>query len=592
MKNGLNNLTLDIANRVFCNNRCELYYPEWFVGKNIIGGSETRDFITRIFGTNQVKATHVVWERDHFEIRLFHDSVHVLTFTLTISDMNDFSIWHTKEGEYEHMQAFKTRLHAVVTKLKPYFLFQVLFKDFNKDISLHPILHFRNMTEFPYFEWGNELIQYMFMLPRMIRKRIYCLSIGAKSFSYAIDHTDIECANIDGNNKNVRWKYSFLQLDENNTTGERALDSQMRKSLRYSIVHDTDIIMGGDASMKKIIPMISDTDSNSMINIGCVPLIIGDDISSAVKNNKNVVYHDPVHDDPLQNNITIIQQLFESHKSTIDIHEHTINLVGYTHTIGMEEIIDILNQLDIHINCSVIPKYDTQSIEKFAHAPLTVLLNYHEYERLYESIFSQADESYVYTHAPFGFVRTKQWIQQIGDSLDVSVDAYFNTDHFNEMQARWDALREQCKEKTIGLVLTEADIELMVDPSKQLFGLPLISILEEMGFSIECALVVPYSRYGAIKHEISLLLSRPESHLFKLCSSTDELRLWLRRSTCTCMYSDINFDARAMEVGKTTFNVFDFEMGFAGAIRTAQRLLDKSSCEFYSRYKKYITYHG
>ena len=109
-------------------------------------------------------------------------------------------------------------------------------------------------------------------------------------------------------------------------------------------------------------------------------------------------------------------------------------------------------------------------------------------------------------------------------------------------------------------------------------GVPMLEVLQEMGFTLEFLYYVGDD-------------TEPDPALPGACQGFQdaaELEELLRASEAAAFYSEYYFDRRLTRCGKAQFSVSNFRLGFEGAIDTLRQLLHVCELPFYRRYAAYL----
>lgn len=265
----------------------------------------------------------------------------------------------------------------------------------------------------------------------------------------------------------------------------------------------------------------------------------------------------------------------------------SINLVGFDRNRAVEEITATLELLGLTINEICVPDVDRRALRALNRAALQVLCPVDGYEQIYQSLFRRLDIPTIMPRAPYGFAATERWLEQVANHFDVDVDSQ---DGFaREIEARRRALeplRREAQAYRVGMVLAPADIEALLRPSCFFYAIPIVSLLEEMGFGIEF-LVARADEPRVARAKLEGLLDDPSRHEISFVSSLRETRQWLQETSARCIYSDVRYDRRLLQSGKAGFSLFLFEMGLGGFTRSLSRLLNLCRTTFYDDYQDY-----
>jgi hypothetical protein len=199
------------------------------------------------------------------------------------------------------------------------------------------------------------------------------------------------------------------------------------------------------------------------------------------------------------------------------------------------------------------------------------------------------DRPQLRAEAPYGAIRTTAWLKIICEELDIDLKAQKAWQKYHKLfQKEWRELCGKAKKYSLGLVISSLDIERMYDPAQQILSAPVLSLLEEMGFTLDILIYCPPEEFSRDQEKISSLFSAKEKHIIGQAFAEKGVKDWLHRSKCSCVYSDLLFDSRVTRAGKNRFSLFDLEMGYAGALRSIERLLAKCKNTFFKNYAGWL----
>jgi hypothetical protein len=159
---------------------------------------------------------------------------------------------------------------------------------------------------------------------------------------------------------------------------------------------------------------------------------------------------------------------------------------------------------------------------------------------------------------------------------------------------RWEVLRGQAREHRLGFVVRDEEPYFLTNPGAS-WGVPLIALLEEMGFGMDVLVRVSDP---AVAKEAALGIRRmfrePKRHSVLAFDSFAFMRKRLAQSPAQAFLSYHFYDWRLSEAGKSSFSIQHFEVGVPGAVRTLERLLRVCRTGFFQRYGRYLkrTDHG
>jgi len=632
-RKGIRSIKTELADAVFyCGNRKTKAMPtneSWFLTRTIDCGLATKKFIALQLQIPLHSIKSLRWNRDYFEVHLavpgiprcmlkkFRPSEQTIYARVgAFRVINDLVLIVPGVFSGVPVRTFLNAASKVLATTIPHELFAVLYNDTHyrivesdaQSLKTNPMPDRpdrMSQTEFPYYEWGNEHLRSIFMFTPMIRSRVPFSGVRTERMQDIV-HGDNECV------------YMADQPDPLHFTGIVDMGAMQETAVLFpgrekiprdlgnrsmntidgniaSILYDEDIIQGATLRLKQLLNAIAKAGitSDLLVNCTCTPLIIGDDVCSLIKNvnaqkHTSFLYCDAVKQSANDIYFEYVKTLVAGLKKYSPI-SGTINLVGFPQMTGVAELINVLAMREIRINTCVLPRIGPLNCAEYYKGQLQVFFPNADNMNLYEQIFFPLDRPHIMLDAPYGFKRTRDWVEGIGGHFQITPAAEIRWHSFyDEKEIKWTMLTQKARHYRVGMVVSPDDVPRLCDPVSSVACLPLIPFLEEMGFALDIFIYCPPERFMGLREKISALFSCTEDHRITHGFGTKAVHQWLRESECVCVYSDLLIDPRLSRSGKTRFSIADFEMGFDGALRTIQRLLGKCENIFYSRYRHYF----
>jgi len=235
-----------------------------------------------------------------------------------------------------------------------------------------------------------------------------------------------------------------------------------------------------------------------------------------------------------------------------------VNLVGFVPCRARGEIVQELTARGVGVTC-FLPDIRLDRVAGLKAACANVFYPSLRRKEVYEAVSDFTGLERVEAGSPYGVQGTRSWLEAIIDHRPSTIDhrpSAIPADADCEAERKLAELRPLCSAVRILFVLSEED-EREIRTPEGAFGVPMFAMLEEAGFACETM------RVGADVR------------------SPEELRERLSASDARLVYSDVTCDWRVLDCGKRTFSTKDFEMGFPGAVRTAERLLRRAGNRFF-----------
>jgi len=404
-----------------------------------------------------------------------------------------------------------------------------------------------------------------------------------------ITHSDIECAfatppikRDEFNPYNYPWLSPLLELDS----------PRFNKDSKYYQTHleEMDVVLGAEKKLSSVISnAIRELGSQKLLvfNNTCVPVVSGEDVPSIVaaagercpvpllyEGPENSISINPYHDFF----IGIKDKIGFMERETIPL---SVNLIGFPDNKGREEIISILNAMGVIVNMVFLPNINSGIFEHYRAAALTVFNPDDAYRLMYEQIFGDVPIKTIKPPAPYGMRRTREWFGAVAGELGIQGDKLKTIKSAEDnVLEEWNDMAEQARKFTLGFVLPGNHSGIFSRPELT-GGTPLLEAVQEMGFGTQ------FLNYCAAETELSLSGRISLKREIGAFSTPAELEKLMAESQAQCFYSDYYFDERLVKAGKSQFSLQQFEMGFAGAVRSIRRIVDACSVPFFKRYMKY-----
>lgn len=261
---------------------------------------------------------------------------------------------------------------------------------------------------------------------------------------------------------------------------------------------------------------------------------------------------------------------------------HHFDLVGFSDGRDTEEVVAVLESCGGVFNRLLLPDVDVEASRAAGSAHVQVVRPNSYFQEMYDEVFVHLASTSVTPPPPYGLSGTVRWVRAVTAALglpDSIVSEAIETST-RALRPRWDALSSMASEHRIGFVTDGRSLPLLVDPD-QLFGLPLLDVVLEMGFGVD---VLHYDEAGdADAARKALGADRITVWPFRDRSELAEL---LRAGPFQAVYSDRLFERRLSRAGKAQIGFPDFEVGFRGALRTLERLVRRCRLPFFTRYAR------
>jgi hypothetical protein len=364
---------------------------------------------------------------------------------------------------------------------------------------------------------------------------------------------------------------------------------------------EDDVILGNPGKLASLIDYAvsrpSSGDKLLFVSNTCVPTVIGEDVESVVKRARARTGKEILYLTVTPRSMTnvfqslLVDRRLEAEAKAEPADPRAVNLVGFAGGRGAKELEDALRAFDVRVNVYLLPDLSADRVEALPRAGTNVLFPNQLWRHMYDQILDRSRTRAVDPPAPFGIDATRVWLREVARAVFQPDDAFLDrawSALLGPWQQRWDALHDQAKAYRLGVVVRDEEAYYLTTPGSS-WGVPLIEMIEEMGFGID-VLVGVSDPTTAKRAAVSIRkkMKEPQRHSVRAFDSFPFLRQRLRDCPASAFLSYHFYDWRLSEAGKASFSIQHFEMGVPGAVRTLERLLRVCRTGFYPKYGKYL----
>ena len=403
-----------------------------------------------------------------------------------------------------------------------------------------------------------------------------------------IEHGDLECQFLSSKGfvclpwRNVssydRTTLGFLNRSRGRVTPDEM--GELTQGL-FTNLQDIDVITGGASHLERVLGAVRDNTKPSalFINNTCVPEVIGDDIQAAVRKECGgcsfpVIVKGQTADNPYDRDIRSIRRAFG--RTGTDLALPSVNLVGFAPGRDLDEIRATLAELGMPVNEIMVPRLSRESAARYLDAQAHFLLANKDWESLYVDLFQGVDLVRIEAPNPYGIAGTTAFFQAVAEVLLADPEARQciapRRDEFVAKSFR--EVNRTVVGHTLGFISPPQILVRFADAALT-WGIPVLSMVREMGFQVSFAAVCPHEEEPEARALLSGILSGDDRLDF--VATPDELDAWLDDTTAEAVFSEFFFDERLLSKGLTPFSLQLFEKGYSGAVRTADRLVRRCS---------------
>jgi hypothetical protein len=222
-------------------------------------------------------------------------------------------------------------------------------------------------------------------------------------------------------------------------------------------------------------------------------------------------------------------------------------------------------------------------------AALHVLYPNALWQSIYDQLLFESSIPAISPPAPYGVRATERWLAAVAKAVSAEADAAAIVERaaapHREALA---AIRAEAADHRLGFVVVADEVHRLCDPAGT-WGVPLVELLEELGFGIDVMIRAGDRQTAhAAARSVHATFRDPARHTIKAFADQARLAMLLENGAFDAIYSDHLFDRRITSAGKAQFSLQEFEKGLAGAVRTGRRLLQICRLPLYRRYGKYL----
>lgn len=358
---------------------------------------------------------------------------------------------------------------------------------------------------------------------------------------------------------------------------------------------ENDVIFGSRPKLERVlqyaVTRISADNRPLFFSNTCVPAVIGEDVESTVTrvaehSGKRILYLTV----SARSMVTVFREFFVDYRLQIEREAtapdvNAVNLIGFARGTATEELIAELAELGVRVNVCFLPEVRVETLMQLPRASLSILYPNSAWQHHYDQLTFQSRTPSLVLDAPYGMAASAEWVDAIAAALGRSqhsgaLDA--------EAGGEWESLRGKAARHTLGVVVRDQEAFHLTTPSRN-WGIPLLRVLEEMGFRLEILVGVSNKRVAnRAAREIRAAFDDQTRHSVFAFDGFPLLMRRMHDSPASAYFSYHFFDWRITSAGKAVFSLQQFEMGRRGAIRSLKRLLRVCETSYYRRYSKFL----
>lgn len=336
-----------------------------------------------------------------------------------------------------------------------------------------------------------------------------------------------------------------------------------------------------------------------LVNDTCLSKITGDDVSSALararaRSSVPVVWMDTDQGDPDEVHADLLQKWFSGVESQDLDAAPTVSLFGFPAGPARRELDDLLGDLGVSVAAHLVPVLGRDTVTRYLRGRVQGVYPWSHTLGLHQRLFSESPAPRLDLPAPYGVTDTLAWLGGIAGALG-------RGDAFEAWRARQDAagwrvelarLREQAASHRLAVVVSASELDRVL-VAERCYGVRLLPLLAELGFGLDLVLVPPEGagaplQVEAARAQVESALPSDARIWVHAATTRAELTSLLGEGAFDAVYTELTCDDRVTRAGKPPFHLGMIEMGLAGAVRTARRLVRRAAWPFFQRYGGYL----
>ncbi|MBM4395536.1 MAG: hypothetical protein FJ087_07590 [Deltaproteobacteria bacterium] len=352
---------------------------------------------------------------------------------------------------------------------------------------------------------------------------------------------------------------------------------------------DLDVINGGTDRLEEVVRReIADVggDGPVTINSTCVPTIIGDDVDGLVARHAPAcsahgIWHlSPRTAEP----VDIFMRYLEPVKDRFreegrPVRPGSVALVGFREEPARDDIVTALRAAGVDVAGFILPAAGVRQMAEVLEAEVIVLRPSGLHQPLYDRLFAGVEgRRRILPPAPWGWEASAAWLVAVAGAVG-RADAARSVVSVRLAAAgdRLAALRARAAAHVLAFVLDPDQGDRVTDAHSQT-GLPAVGVVREAGFRVH---VLVYSGDAARFRDARDRIASALGDGVEVTGFANAAELEARLAPASAVFSEFFFDHRLTRAGKGQVSARDFEIGFEGAVRTAERLVRVAELPFY-----------
>ncbi len=278
-----------------------------------------------------------------------------------------------------------------------------------------------------------------------------------------------------------------------------------------------------------------------------------------------------------------IERLLDQAEFSTRRDPRAVLLAGVPSAAAQAEAEALCSGLGLRVVGSVFPNIDFRRITEMKTASAVIWLDPVGWETIGDGPFLRHDLLVVRHHPPYGLSGARDWLMRIASVLGLRGGEEAFEAARQARAAELDALRGECRRRTVALVGDAADIELLVADTRS-FGFSPAALLGELGFNARVLVFTGGDRSGGETPRRPREPAGAGTIEFEPFSTRAQLDRRLARGV-DLVFSHFNHDPRLHAHGLLGFTESSFDPGLDGLLRSGRRLLARCEARPFPRHR-------
>lgn len=412
--------------------------------------------------------------------------------------------------------------------------------------------------------------------------RGYCQKFEGK-VAY-VSHTEIECAMSSPTRDDGSVSF-WNHLEPIPSQAKRPQDEWGQ--FLFTDMQETEVIKGGAARLDEALASLADSGYQPdvvVLPMTCTTQVIGDDTGRSVEKLKKRGNFRVLNNADSKETDLFAVLLKEASERAGEVAKvpRSINLMGVPLMPGYQPFLDMITRAGVTVSSRILPKVTADEVARFREAELTVLYDWPHLDATYTRMLDGLNVKMVRPPPPIGVAKTRAFFGELGKALgepglfDAQLDA-----RWAELEPTWTKLQKKARTHRLGIIGAESLMDRWLG-TRQMFGVELLDLLEELGFGVD---LVKVPGKGRVARQRIVEEGRRRTIWVE---SAEELEVVLKTSDVAAYYTEAFFDRRLSRSGRNLFSVREFgRLGLDGAVDALRLLVSACEVPFFRTYGRY-----